>query len=81
MDQLIPLLLFADDLALCSLSHAGFQAQLDILQDFCTARGLVVNVKKTKIMIFEQSMQSEQCYIRHNAASWYMLQALQVLMA
>ena len=53
LDQLIPLLLFADDLALFSLSHAGLQAQLDILQDFCTSRGLVVNVSKTKIMIFE----------------------------
>ena len=53
LDTLIPLLLFADDLALFSLSHAGLQAQLDILQDFCKARGLVVNVKKTKVIVFE----------------------------
>ena len=53
LDTLIPLLLFADDLALFSLSHAGLQAQLDILQDFCKSRGLVVNIKKTKVVVFE----------------------------
>ena len=53
MGILIPLLLFADDLALFSLTHAGLQAQLDILQEFCKSRGLEVNVSKTKIMVFE----------------------------
>ena len=54
LETLIPLLLFADDLALFSHSQKGLQAQLDILQAFCKSRGLVVNVKKTKIMVFEK---------------------------
>ena len=53
MDVVIPLLLFADDLALFSHSHAGLQAQLDILHAFCKDRGLQVNIAKTKVMVFE----------------------------
>ena len=53
MDIVIPLLLFADDLALFSHSHAGLQAQLDILHAFCKDRGLEVNIAKTKVMVFE----------------------------
>ena len=52
-DALIPLLLFADDLALFSHSPTGLQAQLSILQKFCRSRGLVVNVTKTKVVVFE----------------------------
>jgi hypothetical protein len=46
------LLLFADDLALTSESEVGLQQQLDALQQFCAERGLTVNVKKTKVMVF-----------------------------
>ena len=53
MDIILAILLFADDIALCSYSHAGLQKQLDILADFCGARGLTVNVKKTKTLVFE----------------------------
>ena len=31
----------------------GLQNQLDFLADFCKARGLKVNVQKTKTMVFE----------------------------
>ena len=41
---LIAILLFADDIALFLYSEKGLQRQLDILQEFCTARGLKVNV-------------------------------------
>ena len=47
---LIAVLLFADDIALFSHSEKGLQRQLDILQE---ARGLKVNVQKTKIMVCE----------------------------
>ncbi len=65
---LIAILLFADDIALFSYSQKGLQRQLDILEAFCSARGLKVNVQKinfcaarrlninvqnTKSMVFE----------------------------
>ena len=50
---LIAILMFADDIALFSYFPRGLQHQLNILQEFCTARGLKVNVLKTKTMVFE----------------------------
>ena len=47
-----PLLLYADDTTLLSLSRAGLQYLLDRLAAFCTAEGMVVNEAKTKIMVF-----------------------------
>jgi hypothetical protein len=46
------LLLFVDDLALMLKSKVGLQQQLDTLLQFCVEHGLMVNVKKTKIMVF-----------------------------
>jgi hypothetical protein len=46
------LLLFVDDLVLISESEVGLQQQLDTLQQFCSERGLIVNVAKTKAMVF-----------------------------
>jgi hypothetical protein len=46
------LLLFVDDLVLASESEVGLQQQLDTLQQFCTKGGLIVNVEKTKAMVF-----------------------------
>ena len=48
-------LLFADDLIVISLSKEGLQARLDILNEYCAKWGLTVNVKKTKVMIFNKS--------------------------
>jgi len=42
-----------------SQSAAGLQKQIDALQKFCADMQLTVNVKKTKIMIFEQT--ATQC--------------------
>ncbi len=33
-------------------SEVGLQQQLDTLQQFCAKRGFMVNVKKTKVMVF-----------------------------
>ncbi len=49
----VRLLLYADDLALMSHTPAGLQKQLDVLQTFCCERQLTVNVKKTKVVVFE----------------------------
>jgi hypothetical protein len=51
-DVHIWLLLFADDLALTSELEVGLQQQLDALQQLCAQRGLTVNMKKTKVMVF-----------------------------
>ena len=50
----IPLLLFADDLVLVSLSERGLQSKLSTLQTFCESRGLTVNLAKTKAVVFNQ---------------------------
>lgn len=58
--QLLPnmieifLLMFADDIAMISDTIVGLQRQLNILCDFCTGSKLVVNVMKTKIMVFKR---------------------------
>ncbi len=49
----VRLLLYADDLALMSHTPAGLQKQLDVLQAFCYERQLTMNVKKTKVVVFE----------------------------
>jgi hypothetical protein len=51
-DVHIWLLLFADDLVLTSESEVGLQQHLDTFQQFCAERGLIVNVEKTKAMVF-----------------------------
>jgi hypothetical protein len=45
------MLFFADDLALTSELEVGLQ-QLDAFRQFCAKRGLIVNAKKTKVMMF-----------------------------
>jgi hypothetical protein len=47
------LLLYANDLALMSHILAGLEKQLDVLQAFCCERQLTMNVKKTKVVVFE----------------------------
>ncbi len=49
----VRLLLYVDDLALMSHTPAGLQKQLDVLQVFCCEHQLTVNVKKTKVVVFE----------------------------
>jgi hypothetical protein len=49
----IPVLLYADDLALFSHTEEGLQKQIKELDMFCTEYELEVNTKKTKTTIFE----------------------------
>ena len=51
--ELVPLLLYADDLVLMSTSKEGLQRQIDALADFCAGRQLEVNLSKTKVVVFE----------------------------
>jgi hypothetical protein len=45
-------LFFVDDLVLTSKSEVGLKQQLDTLQQLCAERVLIVNMKKTKVMVF-----------------------------
>jgi hypothetical protein len=46
------LLFFVKNLALTSESKVGLQQQLNALQQCCAECGLIMNVKKTKVMVF-----------------------------
>ncbi len=52
------LLFYADDLVLMSKSLRGLQKQLDELNVFCKERDLIVNVKKTKVIVFGSRVNS-----------------------
>ena len=49
----ILILLFADDVALCSETVCRLQRQLNILSKYCDESKLKVNSQKTKIMVFK----------------------------
>ena len=51
--EMIPLLLYADDLILMSTSKEGLQRQIDAMAAFCAGRQLEVNLTKTKVVVFE----------------------------
>jgi hypothetical protein len=51
----VPPLLYADDLLLVSVTAAGLQAQLGVLERYCERWGLTVNVEKTKVVVFPAS--------------------------
>jgi len=53
-DIVVKLLLYADDLALMSETPQGLQKQIDVLSEFCVERQLVINVSKTKVVMFEK---------------------------
>ena len=53
-DTALPLLLYADDLAILSHSQEGLQRLMDALQAFCHTKRLTVNIEKTKAMVFSK---------------------------
>ncbi len=54
VDIVVKLLLYADDLALMSETPQGLQKQIDVLYEFCVERQLIMNVSKTKVVVFEK---------------------------
>ena len=62
-ELVLAILLFADDIALFCYSVTGLQKQLDILGAFCAARGLTVNVKKTKTLVFEHGTSATPAFL------------------
>jgi hypothetical protein len=55
---LISLLLFVDDLVLLASTPKGLQRQINALANFCDLRQLMVNLGKTKVLIFNASKSS-----------------------
>ena len=53
MQKPVPLLLYADDLAILSTRAEGLQNMLDALQVFSKKRRLTVNLEKTEVLVFE----------------------------
>ena len=53
MQKPVPLLLYADDLAILSTRAEGLQSMLDALQDFSKKRRLTVNLKQTEVLVLE----------------------------
>jgi hypothetical protein len=46
--------MYADDLALMSETPQGLQKQINALSEFYADRQLVINVSKTKVVVFEK---------------------------
>ncbi|KAI3434647.1 hypothetical protein D9Q98_002712 [Chlorella vulgaris] len=57
--ELLPPLLYADDMALLATSAAGLQRQLQLLEEYCAERGLAVNLRKTKVMLLSGAETTE----------------------
>ena len=55
MHNKIPCLLYADDLAIFSLTKAGLQNKLNILNKYCETWGLQINSEKTKVVVFSKT--------------------------
>ena len=54
--------MYADDMLLLSKTESGLQKSLDILEEYCKKWRLVVNIKKTKIMIFNKRVKNEDIF-------------------
>ena len=67
-DKHLSHLAFADNLALSSLSKAGFQRCLDNLSNYCKKWGLEVSIKKTKALVINQSgrIPKDACFFYNN---------------
>jgi hypothetical protein len=63
------MLMFADDIALISDTISGLQRQLNLLGQFCEQTKLVVNIAKTKVLVFKRGgaiKRSERWYYNGN---------------
>ena len=58
-DWLVNSLSYADDLVLLSETESGLQSSLNKLENYCNQWGLKVNIKKTKILVFNKPFNSK----------------------
>ena len=62
--------MYADDLILISTTQAGLQKCLDKLHAYCKKWGLIVNMSKTNILIFNKSGRTiKSCRFSYGHAS------------
>ncbi len=59
-DTEIKCLLYADDLVLLSLTEEGLQDSLNLLEDFCQSWALMVNLQRTRVMMFQKCSRSQR---------------------
>ena len=59
-DKEVKCLLYADDLVLLSPTEQGLQQHLNLLEQYCQNWALAVNLKKTKIMIFQKKPRCQE---------------------
>ena len=53
--KLVQMLLYADDMVLLTHNPMELQQMLDVLHQFCLAKGMEVNVRKTDIVVFRKA--------------------------
>ncbi len=68
-DQIIKLLLYADDLVLLSYPPQGLHQHLDLLNNYCQNCALAVNLKKTNIMVFQNKPRCQEHRYRFSLGS------------
>ena len=59
------ILLYADDMAMCSDTVGRIQKRIDVLGQFCEKWAMIVNLTKTKIVVFRRGeclKQNEKWY-------------------
>ena len=61
-DTKLSSLLYADDLVILSQTATGLQNAINILNNFCNKWKLNVNLKKTKVVVFQKKQRKEQRY-------------------
>jgi hypothetical protein len=67
LDYLLPqvviaLLMYADDIVLMAESPDHLQLLLDVLEEFCVEQQMVVNLQKTRIVVFNDSARARNQY-------------------
>ena len=67
-------LLYADDIAICADTVRNIQIQLNIVELFCLNTGMVVNIGKTKIIVFRNGG-----FLRSNEKWYYQGQQIEVV--
>jgi hypothetical protein len=63
----IPLLMYADDVAILSTSVGGLQKLLNKLEAFCEDWDMEVNIQKSKVMVFKNGTarkRGEKCFLK-----------------
>jgi hypothetical protein len=53
--KLVQMLLYADDMVLLTHKADELQQMLEVLHEFCLAKGMEVNIHKTEVVVFRKA--------------------------